>query len=82
MKKRKDNPGEDAEMRMLMMMMMMTAAAAAMMMMMTVKRKKTGDIRIEGSAIFFELIVSFCVEWSKTVISSRADIVRVLSSVT
>ena len=44
-------------------MMMM---AAAVMMMMTVKRKKkTGDIQIEESAIFFDLIVSFCVEWSK-----------------
>ena len=63
MKKRKDNPGEDAVV-MMMMMMMMTATAA--MMMMTVKRKKkTGDIRIEESAIFFDLIVSFCVEWLK-----------------
>ena len=46
----------------MMMMMMMTAA----MMMMILKRKKmTEDIRIEESAIFFDLIVSFCVEWSK-----------------
>ena len=47
----------------MMMMMMMTAAA---MMMMIMKRKKmTEDIRIEESAIFFDLIVSFCVEWLK-----------------
>ena len=51
---------------MMMMMLMMMMMAAAVMMMMTVKRKKeTGDIRIEESAIFFDLIVSFCVEWLK-----------------
>ena len=51
---------------MMMMMVMMIMTAAAAMMMMTVKRKKmTEDIQIDESAIFFDLIVSFCVEWSK-----------------
>ena len=43
-------------------MMMMMTAAAAMMMMIMKRKKMTEDIRIEESAIFFELIVSFCVE--------------------
>ena len=64
--RRKDHQGEDAEMLMMvkMMMMMMTTAAAMVMMIMN-RKKKTEDIRIEESALFFDLIVSFCVEWLK-----------------
>ena len=43
-------------------MMMMMTAAAAMMMMIMKRKKMTEDIRIEESAIFLDLIVSFCVE--------------------
>ena len=46
-------------------MMMMMTAVAAMMMMIMKRKKMTEDIRIEESAIFFDLLVSFCVEWSK-----------------
>ena len=53
-------------MMMMMMMMTTTTTVAAMMMVVIMKRKKmTEDIRIEESAIFFDLIVSFCVEWLK-----------------
>jgi len=48
-----------------MMMMMMVVAAAAMMIMIIKRKKMTEDIRIEDTAIFFDLIVSLCVEWSK-----------------
>jgi len=63
--KRKDHRGEDAEMMMIMMimMMMMTTTAAAMMMMIMKRKKMMEDIRMKESAIFFDLIVSFCVEW-------------------
>ena len=47
------------------MMMMMMTTAAAMKMMIMKRKKKVEDIRIEESAIFFDLLVSFCVEWSK-----------------
>ena len=47
------------------MMMMMMMTAAAMMMMIMKRQKMTEDIRIEESSIFFDIIVSFCVELLK-----------------